>query len=286
MGYYYLGLAYRLQKQDDGALTTFEKALSLDANLTDALSQIAAIYMAKGDTATALKRVQRHVQVLPNNPLLYNLLGGIYTLQNNDAKAEEAFKQAIKLDENVLISYLNLGNLYVKSQSYEQAIRQYEAVIKANPTVLPPYMLLGVIYDLQGKHPKANEYYQEVLKINPRFGPAANNLAWNYAEHGGNIDVALSLAQTAKEQLPDVAAVSDTLGWIYYKKHVYLKAISLLQESVEKLPDNPIVHYHLGMAYFKKGDRGQAKEVLAHALQLSQAFPGADQAKEVVATLQ
>ena len=217
-GYYYLGLAYRLQKQDDGALTTFEKALSLDAHLTDALSQITAIYMAKGDTVTALKRVQKHLQVLPNNPLLYNLLGGIYTLQNNDAKAEEAFKQAIKLDENVLISYLNLGNLYVKNQSYEQAIRQYEAVIKANPTVLPPYMLLGVIYDLQGKHPKANEYYQQVLKINPRFGPAANNLAWNYAEHNGNIDVALSLAQTAKEQLPDAPAVSDTLGWIYYKE--------------------------------------------------------------------
>ena len=128
--------------------------------------------MAKGDTVTALKRVQKHLQVLPNNPLLYNLLGGIYTLQNNDAKAEEAFKQAIKLDENVLISYLNLGNLYVKNQSYEQAIRQYEAVIKANPTV-PPYMLLGVIYDLQGKHPKANEYYQQVLKINPKIRPSS-----------------------------------------------------------------------------------------------------------------
>jgi tetratricopeptide (TPR) repeat protein len=65
-----------------------------------------------------------------------------------------------------------------------------------------------------------------------------------------------------------------------------LKAISLLQESAEKLPDNPLVHYHLGMAYYKKGEKDRAKEILAHALQLSQAFPGADQAKEVLSTLQ
>jgi tetratricopeptide (TPR) repeat protein len=147
-------------------------------------------------------------------------------------------------------------------------------------------MLLGVIYDLQGKYQKANERYQQALKLNPRFGPAANNLAWNYAEHGGNIDVALSLAQTAKEQLPDTPAVSDTLGWIYYKKNVYLQAISLLAESAEKLSDNPVIHYHLGMAYYKKGDANRAKEALTHALRLSQSFSGAQEAKEALSTLQ
>jgi hypothetical protein len=59
------------------------------------------------------------------------------------------------------------------------------------------------------------------------------------------------LAQTAKEELPNAPAVSDTLGWIFYKKNVYLKAIGLLTESAEKLPDNPVVHYHLGMAYYE-----------------------------------
>ena len=118
-----------------------------------------------------------------------------------------------------------------------------------------------------------------------RLAPAANNLAWNYAEHGGNLDVALSLAQQAKEQLPDDPNVSDTLGWIYYKKHAYLKAISMLEESVEKLGNHPVVRHHLGMAYFKSGETAKAKQELETALSLSDTFPGADEAKKTLKQL-
>ena len=58
--------------------------------------------------------------------------------------------------------------------------------------MLPPYMVLGSIYDLQRQHQKANEQYEQALKINPNFVVAANNLAWNYVDYGGNIDVALA----------------------------------------------------------------------------------------------
>ena len=34
-----------------------------------------------------------------------------------------------------------------------------------------------------------------------------------------DVDAALPLAETAKEALPDDPSVSDTLGWIYYKKN-------------------------------------------------------------------
>jgi tetratricopeptide (TPR) repeat protein len=83
---------------------------------------------------------------------------------------------------------------------------------------------LGILYDQQGQYQQANHQYEQALKRNPKFGPAANNLAWNYAEYGGNIDVALALAQTAKEQLPSNPSISDTLGCIYYKKAVAQKS--------------------------------------------------------------
>lgn len=43
-------------------------------------------------------------------------------------------------------------------------------------------MGLSILYDSQKKYDKAKEYYQKVLKINPKFPPAANNLAYLYAE--------------------------------------------------------------------------------------------------------
>ncbi len=98
-------------------------------------------------------------------------------------------------------------------------------------------MGLGIIYDTQKKYDKAKEYYQKALKINPKFSPAANNLAYLYAEKGENIDEALNLAQSAKEQFPEDAHISDTLGWVYYKKNLFTLAITYLKEASEKIPE-------------------------------------------------
>jgi tetratricopeptide (TPR) repeat protein len=127
--------------------------------------------------------------------------------------------------------------------------------------------------------------YKQALELDPQFAPAANNLAWLYSERGKNIDVALSLAQTAMEKLPDDPNVSDTLGWIYYKKGAYRKALALLEESREKLPDNAVVRYHVGMAYEKTGDHPSAKRELDRALKISPSFEGADEARQALQAL-
>ena len=115
-------------------------------------------------------------------------------------------------------------------------------------------MALGMIYESENDYDKAKGYYLKALQINPNFAPAANNLAYIYAEKGGNVDEALNLAQKAKEQVPDDPHVSDTLGWIYYKKNVPTRAIVYLKEANEKFPDQPLVKYHLGMSYYKNGN--------------------------------
>jgi uncharacterized protein HemY len=44
-------------------------------------------------------------------------------------------------------------------------------------------------------------------------------------QRGENIEEALNLAQSAKEQFPDDANISDTLGWVYYKKNIFSRAV-------------------------------------------------------------
>jgi tetratricopeptide (TPR) repeat protein len=146
-------------------------------------------------------------------------------------------------------------------------------------------MGLGIIYDTQKKYDQAKEYYQKALKINPKFVPAANNLAYLYAEKGENVDEALSLAQSAKEQFPDDPHISDTLGWVYYKKNVFSRAIVYLKEANDKIQNNPMTRYHLGMAYYKNGEKENAKRELKKALELDSKFEGAEEAKEVLSKL-
>jgi tetratricopeptide (TPR) repeat protein len=167
----------------------------------------------------------------------------------------------------------------------QKAIEEYNVALQKAPDSLSALIGLGMLYDAQKKYDQAKEYYQRALKINPKFAPAANNLAYLYAEKGENIDEALNLAQSAKEQFPDDPHISDTLGWVYYKKNVFTLAITYLKEANEKIPDHSSMRYHLGMAYYKNGDHELAKKELRRALELDPKFPGAEEAKSTLAKL-
>ena len=66
---------------------------------------------------------------------------------------------------------------------------------------------------------------------------AANNLAYIYAEEGGNLDIALNLAQTAKQVAPDNPNFTDTLGFVLLKKGLASAAIPEFQAAVNKSPE-------------------------------------------------
>jgi tetratricopeptide (TPR) repeat protein len=139
-----------------------------------------------------------------------------------------------------------------------------------------------MIYQGRKEFDKAKARYEEALKLDSKFAPAANNLAWMLAEQGGNLDVALSHAQTAREQQPDDPHIADTLGWIYYKKNAYLLAVSLLKEAVGKLPNEPIIQFHYGMVQYKNGDAAGAKTALQASLKLSKDFAGSEEAQKTL----
>jgi Flp pilus assembly protein TadD len=146
-------------------------------------------------------------------------------------------------------------------------------------------MLLGVIFDNQKRFDQSEKHYRAALDINPEFAPAANNVAFLLAEQNKNLNEALNLAQMAKEKMPDDPSVMDTLGWVYYRKGIYDMAIGEFADALKKMPENPEIIYHLGMAYYQKGDKERAKKEMQRALNISDTFRGAEEAKRVFAEL-
>jgi tetratricopeptide (TPR) repeat protein len=282
IGPYRLGLLARAEKNDAKALAYFEEAFSKRPAAIEPLAEIATIKIAQGKSIEARERVTKQLEASPNNPLLYNLLGQLWMMAKDAGQAETAFKKAIELDNAPLSAYINLGQVFQQAGKTDQAVKEYEAVLAKNPNVSQAHMLLGIIHESRKEYGKAQARYEQALKLNPKFVPAANNLAWILVEQGGNLDVALSYAQTAREQGPDDPHIADTLGWVYYKKNAYLLAISLLKEAAEKMPNEPVAHYHLGMAQSKNGDAASAKKSLQSALKLSQSFPGSEEARKTL----
>ena len=260
----------------------FEEALSRRPAAIEPIAVIAAIKSSQGKGHEARERVTRQLEAAPKSPLLYNLLGQLWMQAKDPGQAEAAFKKAIELDNSLLTAYMNLGQTYRQAGKTDDAVKEYEAVVAKDPKVIQAHMLLGIIHESRKEFDKAKQRYEATLKLNPQFAPAANNLAWILVDQGGNLDMALSYAQTAREGMPNDPSIADTLGWVYYKTSAYLLAVGLLKEAAEKLPNEPVVNYHYGMAEHKNGDAMRAKKALQTALKLSQNFPGADEAKKTM----
>jgi len=125
---------------------------------------------------------------------------------------------------------------------------------------------LGLVLDKAGRWTEAKQVYEAVLKLDANNAVALNNLAYLMAEHNGDLDDALSKAQRAKQLLPEMYEVSDTLGWIFLKKNLSDSALDTFRELVNKDPNMSTYRYHLGMALAQKGDKIKAIKELQDAL--------------------
>jgi Flp pilus assembly protein TadD len=178
---------------------------------------------------------------------------------------------------------MDLCSLQIARGSVDQAIGGYQRALQANPRNVRLYVALGSILETRKEWQQAEGYYQKALQIEPDYPLAANNLAYVMLEHGENINVAVSLAQTGRRGLPNQPYTADTLGWAYYYQGVYEAAAGLFQEAIKADPKNPTYHYHLGMAYAKEHKFAQARQQLDATLQLSPNYENADQLRQSLA---
>jgi Flp pilus assembly protein TadD len=149
-----------------------------------------------------------------------------------------------------------------------KAIQSWQDWIKTHPTDAQANALVGSLEESRGDKDMATTYYKKALQIQPDQPVAANNLAYLMIETGQNMDVALSLAQTARRSLPNSSSTADTLAWAYYHKESYFSARDLLEEGLKTAPQNASLHYHLGMTYAKLGDKANAELHLKKAANL------------------
>jgi Tfp pilus assembly protein PilF len=98
-------------------------------------------------------------------------------------------------------------------------------------------------------------------------------------QNGENIDVALTLAQTARRASPNSPDSADTLAWAYYHKGTYGFARDLLEDAIKIDPNSAAMQYHLGMVYSKLQDKSSAAAHLKKAISLAPDSPAAKDAR-------
>jgi cellulose synthase operon protein C len=273
--YIELGAIQFTQKHFPEAEKYYQQALDKDPTSTPGLSGLMHVYVAQKNYDKAIAAANSQIAKSPQVSNFYDLLAtALYDGKKDYPGARTALEKAINLDKNNVDAIEKLGRVEVQQHNPDQALSLYLNATKDHPRDVRFFILAGQLYSDQQNWDQAKAMYQEALAISPDNPLASNNLAYVILERGGNVDVAMNMAQTARRGMPDSPSFADTLGWAYYHKGIYQSAINQFQEALrlnEKNggPDDAVVHYHLGLAYQKANQISQARQQLEKALKLS-----------------
>jgi tetratricopeptide (TPR) repeat protein len=279
LGFFKLAVLEEQRKNPDAAIEKYRKVLTFDRDVLSPGRRLAQLVAGKEGLDSATKEIEKLRDASKNGKAEYSLILGSLVLSKRGItkadvdRARSLFQEAIDSKPTLFQGYFALAALDVMSGQADSAISNYEKLVELQPKQIPPRMLLALTLERAKRYAEAAEQYKAILDLSPRFAPAANNLAWlMVAELNGNLEEALRLAQIAKEELPEVSNVADTLGWIYYKRGSARAALPFLEHAVEieTRPGedektrriNPEILFHLAVVQAETGDNAAAKKTL------------------------
>jgi tetratricopeptide (TPR) repeat protein len=225
-----------------------------------------------------------------NHHFFYNNLSRALVISGRIEEGVTAADQAVAIapqDERFWARRNRCWVLY-RAERYPQAVAEGQAMLKefAQPGQTHEVrLLLSTVYSAMHDLDKAEEQIQQVLKDDPNNATANNNLGYQWADQGKNLDEAerlirkaIDLDQQQRKSRTNVggddegesAAFLDSLGWVLFRRGRLAEARAWLEKAAA-LPggeDDPTVWDHLGDLYQRLNDRARARTARQKALDL------------------
>ena len=271
--YLELGKLRFAQKRFPEGVTLLEQALQYDPNSVEALRLVLSYDLYQKQPEKALARLNAQIEKSPKNSSFYDLLAQFQIQNKKLDEAAATAQKAIQLNSGDGEAVMLFAQIEVQRGQTAIAIGAWEQWSAAHPNDAGALAILGTLEESRGDLGKAEAYYRKSLQIQPQQPIAANNLAYRMLLNGENVDVALTLAQTARQGMPNSPNTADTLAWAYYYKGTYAFARDLLEDAVKTEPNDAAMQYHLGMVYSKLGDKSDAEIHLKKAVSLAPDSP-------------
>lgn len=229
------------------------------------LRTLIALDRNDGRMDRALERIAAAIGAKPEDSDLHELRADALLVEEDVEGARAALTKAVELEPRNVSAHVSLADVEARTGNAEKMLAVLERGVGAVPESAELQYRLAQAYDRAGKIDQALVTYDKTIALNPELAMAKNNLAYLLAEHGGDLDRALELAQQAKEAMSDDGNAADTLGWVLLKRGLPSAAIGYLEEATERFPETAyeiqgLVHNHLAEAYEANQDKDKAIE--------------------------
>jgi putative PEP-CTERM system TPR-repeat lipoprotein len=274
-----LGNALAANKDQDGAISAFSRAVELDPSSMQARNQLIDYSIKIGDDDRALGTANDYAKNYPGpaaDILTANTLAKLKRL--GDAKTLLAKSYASKPTTATMLAYERMEQATGNSGKAHSILADW---LRKNPGDIDAEREYGSLLLTSGDKAGALKQFEAVLKQRPYDVVALNNVGWLIQK--SDPKRAITLVSKAAKIQPQSAAVLDTLGWLKWQNDSKEDALELLQRAHSLAGNDPDIAYHLVVALDGSGKRDQAKALLTQILHSGAKFEDMAQAKQLAA---
>jgi tetratricopeptide (TPR) repeat protein len=244
----------------DRSIKSFQTALLLQPDSSDAYKNLAFVHMTKEDYDAAIEPLEKLIET-ENSQDGYRFLGEILynkgVLTQDSLEAQKYYERAISVLEEGREKYpndsdmlLTLSNSYIAANKVDVAIDAFKAGVEAEPENKYYRYNYGVLLLGANDFEAAEEQFLKAIEIDPDYENAIYNIAVNYVRWGSHLN------KVAEEK-------GEMDNQVYKQK--YEQALPYLERVVELKSDDAAMWELLGRVYTVLGYQDKATKAFETA---------------------
>jgi tetratricopeptide (TPR) repeat protein len=176
--------------------------------------------------------------VTANNDVAENNLGIVLFQKGNVDEAISKLQRAVDLRPENAPAHYNLAKALLQKGQVADAMAHYRKLLEIAPNNIEARNILGTVLIQQGRTREAIEQWQKVLAIQPENGNAMSNLAWVFAtspdESLRDSTQAVRLAEQALQLSGGrIPMIFRTLAAAYAENGRFSRAIETAQHGIQ-----------------------------------------------------
>ena len=267
---YHCNLAKALRDIGDhqAAVESFQRAISLQADMVDALFGLAGCLRILGRHAAAAEHLRRITILRANDPEAHAYLAAALKGAGDFAGAIAAYRTAVTLQPLYGVAHNNLGNLLRDAGRLDEAAAAYADAIAAKPDDAEAYSNLGNLLFQRGDLAGAEEKCQQAVDLKPEFSEAHNNLG-NVLRAQNRLDEAVLCYRLALALNPKFADAHNNLGLTLHDGGLLNEAVESFEAALSLNPQFPAGLSNLAHVKCSQGKYEEAEALYRQALAIS-----------------
>jgi len=255
-----LGRLYYETEDVESALRIFKGMFDEGSRSPELARVLGELSLSTDDTEAAYGYYRDAIELDPNDYRNYIALffassdrfsgeGAPIIDLSDEEKSKVLEDAAAVVDADDFDGLYALGICYQSLDDFESARKFFAEAVDASPDSERALLNLAGALERLERYDEAEPILMQLHSTKPDDPRICNFYGYLLALMNTRLDDAEALVKTALKQDPENGYYVDSLGWVYFTRGEYDKAVVELERASRLVGDDPVILEHLGDAY-------------------------------------